>query len=114
MSPVRIAIVGMGGLFPNTGPEPATPEAFWHNILDAIDTSREVPPGRWLLDADECFDPRVGVADHVYSKRGYFLGDFRTDAAGLDIPAGFLEQLDPLFHLALHAGRQAWLAGKTD
>jgi acyl transferase domain-containing protein/3-hydroxymyristoyl/3-hydroxydecanoyl-(acyl carrier protein) dehydratase len=114
MSPVRIAIVGTGGLYPDAGPEPATPEAFWRNILGAVDTSREVPPGRWLLGADECFDPRVGVADHVYSKRGYFLGDFRTDAAGLDVPAGFLEQLDPVFHLALHAGRQVWVAGKME
>src|SRR4029077_2708974 len=53
-------------------------------------------------------------ADHVYSKRGYFLGDIRLETTGLDLPADFLAQLDPLFHLTLHAGRQAWLAGNTD
>ena len=109
----RIAIVGMGGLFP--GPDAAaTPAQFWHNVLHAVDASREVPPGRWLLDADDCFDARVAIADHVYSKRGYFLGDFRLEASGLDLPGDFLAQLDPLFHLTLHAGRQAWQAAQTN
>src|SRR5258708_357908 len=104
----RIAIVGMGGLFPDLGPAAATPAQFWQNVLDAVDASREVPPGRWLLDADECFDPRIAVADRVYSKRGYFLGDFSLDPGGLDLRADFLGQLDPLFHVTLHAGNQAW------
>src|SRR5260370_19016383 len=99
----RIAIVGMGGLLPSAGPTAATPDQFWQNVLDAVDTSREVPPGRWLLDADECFDPRVAVADHVYSKRGYFLADFRVDPAGLDLPAQLFAGLHLLFHPTLHA-----------
>src|SRR5271167_3745997 len=100
----RIAIVGIGGLFPGPGPLAATPEQFWGNVVSAVDTSRDVPPGRWLLDADACFDPGIAVADHVYSKRGYFLGDVRHDATSLAIPADFLTELDPLFHLTLHAG----------
>src|SRR5260370_29258265 len=88
----RIAIVGMGGLFPGTGQSTATPVEFWQNVLHAVDASREVPPGRWLLDADACFDPRVAVPDHVYSKRGYFLGDFVLDAADFDLPATLLGQ----------------------
>src|SRR5260370_36827636 len=79
----RIAIVGMGGLFPGAGPAAATPEQFWQNVLHAVDTSREVRAGRWLLDADACFDPRVAVAHLVLSIRGYFLGDHTIDKAGL-------------------------------
>ncbi len=110
----RIAIVGLGGLFPSAGGPAATRTEFWHNVLNAVDVSREVPSGRWLLDAEECFDPRVAIADYVYSKRGYFLGDFRLDAANLDLPADLLAQLDPVFHLTLHAGQQAWQSAKTD
>ncbi len=110
----RIAIVGVGGLFPGVDATAATPAAFWHNILHGVDASCEVPPGRWLLDAADCFDPRVAVPDHVYSKRGYFLGDFQTNVDGFDVPADFLAALDPVFHLALHVGRQAWDSAKTD
>ena len=70
----------------------------------------EVPPGRWLIDPAEAFDPRVAAPDRVYSTRGGFVEDFRLDPEGLDldIDPGRSARLDPMFHLALHAGRQAW------
>jgi acyl transferase domain-containing protein/3-hydroxymyristoyl/3-hydroxydecanoyl-(acyl carrier protein) dehydratase len=105
----RIAIVGMGGLFPSA----AGPERLWANVLRAVDASRDVPPGRWLLDPTAAYDPTVAAPDHVYSRRGYFLDDFAPDVAGLDLPPGLLAQLDPVFHLALRAGREAFAAGVT-
>jgi acyl transferase domain-containing protein/3-hydroxymyristoyl/3-hydroxydecanoyl-(acyl carrier protein) dehydratase len=105
----RIAIVGMGGLFPSA----AGPERLWANVLRAVDASRDVPPGRWLLGPAAAYDPAVAAPDHVYSRRGYFLDDFAPDVSGLDLPPGLLAQLDPVFHLALHAGRQAFAAGVT-
>jgi acyl transferase domain-containing protein/3-hydroxymyristoyl/3-hydroxydecanoyl-(acyl carrier protein) dehydratase len=109
----RIAIVGLGGLFPTPDGAAATPECFWANVLGAVDASREAPPDRWLIPPDEAFAPGVAVADHVYSKRGYFLGDFTLDMTGLDVSRELMAQLDPLFHLTLAAGKQAFLSAKT-
>jgi len=109
----RIAIVGMGGLFPTADGPAATPERFWANVLGAADGSREAPPGRWLIPPDEAFAPGGPAPDHVYSKRGYFLGDFTLDATGLEVAPELLARLDPLFHLTLAAGKQAFASAVT-
>jgi acyl transferase domain-containing protein/3-hydroxymyristoyl/3-hydroxydecanoyl-(acyl carrier protein) dehydratase len=106
--PHRIAIVGMGGIFPSAGPAPTTAARLWDLVLGAIDASRDVPAGRWLLPPERCFAAGAGVADRVYSKRGYFIDPFTFDAAGLDLPVELLAELDPLFHLTLYAGTQAF------
>ena len=106
----RIAIVAMGGLFPSA-PSPAH---LWAHILAGVDAAREVPPGRWLLDPRDAYDPAIARPDRVYSLRGYFLDEIPVDPSALDLPADLLTQLDPVFHLALHAGRQAFASGVTD
>ncbi|HEV2946093.1 MAG TPA: beta-ketoacyl synthase N-terminal-like domain-containing protein [Gemmataceae bacterium] len=99
-----IAIVGIGGIFPQS----LTLDQFWTNIRDGVDTSQEVPPGRWLLDIEDAYDPRIAQPDKVYSKRGCFVEGFQLDPEGLNIDRDLLQKLDPVFHLCLHAGRQAW------
>src|SRR5229473_1296528 len=99
-----IAIVGIGGIFPQS----LTLDQFWTNIRDGVDTSQEVPPGRWLLDIEDAYNPRIAQPDKVYSKRGCFVEGFRLDPDGLNIDRALLQKLDPVFHLCLHAGRQAW------
>src|SRR5438094_8066322 len=99
-----VAIVGIGGIFPQA----PTLHQFWSNIRDRVDAAREPPPGRWLLSLQDAFDPRRARPDKVYSKRGCFVEDFRLDPDGLAIERALLDQLDRVFHLALHAGRQAW------
>jgi acyl transferase domain-containing protein/3-hydroxymyristoyl/3-hydroxydecanoyl-(acyl carrier protein) dehydratase len=106
---IPIALVGVGGIFPAA----PTPEALWNNVAQALDPSRTVPPGRWLLPPEVALDPRITRPDRVYSVRGYFLDPFSVDPADLDIAPALLAELDPVFHLALHAGRQAWRAGQT-
>jgi acyl transferase domain-containing protein/3-hydroxymyristoyl/3-hydroxydecanoyl-(acyl carrier protein) dehydratase len=105
----RIAIVGVGAVLP-TGPGPGQ---LWARVAAAADVSREVPPGRWLLEPDEVFDPAVACPDRVYSRRGYFVEDIPLRPEGLDLPPPLLARLDPVFHLALEAGRQAFAAGST-
>jgi acyl transferase domain-containing protein/3-hydroxymyristoyl/3-hydroxydecanoyl-(acyl carrier protein) dehydratase len=105
----RIAIVSMGGLFPSA----PSPERLWEQILAGVDAAREVPPRRWLLDPHEAFDPAIARSDRVYSLRGCFLDDIPLDPGGLDLPADLLAELDPVFHLALHACRQAFGSGVT-
>ncbi len=105
----RVAIVGIGGVFaasPNL-------ERFWQNVRDGVDTAREVPPGRWLLNPADVFQAGPPAPDRVYSCRGCFIEDFRVDPTGLDIEPALLPRLDPLFHLALHAGRQAFRSAVT-
>jgi acyl transferase domain-containing protein/3-hydroxymyristoyl/3-hydroxydecanoyl-(acyl carrier protein) dehydratase len=105
-----VAIVGIGGIFPGA----PDLEQFWANITAAHDATRDVPPGRWPIATEDVLDPRVGQADKVYSMRGGFIEDFRLDPEGLDLDRGLLDRLDPMFRLALHAGRQAWRDAVTE
>ena len=106
----RVAIVGIGGIFPRS----PDLEQFWANVEGGVAATREVPPGRWLLDPVDAYDPRVALPDHVYSTRGAFVEDFRLDPEGLDLDPALLGRLDPMFHLALHAGRAAWRDAVTE
>lgn len=104
-----IAIVGMGGVFPAA----PTLETFWSNIRSGRSATREVPPGRWILDPADVHDPDA-AADAVYSKRACFVEDFRFDARDLDVAPDILTDLDPVFELTLHAGREAFEAAVTE
>src|SRR5262249_3419159 len=94
----------MGGLFPPA----ANPDRLWANGRAGADCPRAAPPGRWLLDPEAAYDPALAIPDHVYSRRGYFLDEIPLDPAGLDVPRDLLAGLDPVFHLTLHAGLQAF------
>ena len=108
--PEPIAVVGLGGIFPDA---PDLPK-FWENIVERRCAARDVPRGRWLLSPKDVFDPRKGAADKVYSLKACLIEGFVPDLGGFDIPAASLESLDPLFHLGLHAARQAFLQGRTE
>ncbi|MBY0230671.1 MAG: hypothetical protein K2W96_15400, partial [Gemmataceae bacterium] len=87
----RVAIVGLGGLFPGA----SSPAELFANVLARRDESREPPPGRWAIPGDE-------PPDDVLSRRGCFL-DLRWE-----------DGLDPLFHLAASACRQAWDSARME
>src|SRR5687767_12928621 len=106
----RIAIVGIGGIFPGS----PTLEALWAHIRDRADVAREVPPGRWGIDPEAAYDPRSVADDRVISQTGCFIEGFRFDPDGLDIDPALIGRLDPMFALGLHAGRQAWRDAQTD
>lgn len=107
----RVAIVGIGCTFPDA----PTPERFWTLIAAAVNTARDVPAGRWALDLDDAYDPTVGAADKVYSKRGCFIdpADAQLDLTGLDIDPALLDRLDPMFTLLLRSGRMAFADAST-
>jgi len=107
-----VAIVGIGGIFPGS----PDLESFWGHISAGRSMAREVPEGRWLLPVDKAFSPEVGAQDKVYSRRGCFL-DPLPSAAGLDglrIDPALLDDVDPLFHLLVHAGKRAFDDARTD
>ncbi len=104
MTPSRVAIVGIGVI----ASQCHTPDQFWSLIRAGIDTSRPVPPDRWVLPPEIALNEHPGVADRVYSNRGYFVDPFTLDTTGLALDSAVLAGLDPVFHLVLHAGRQAF------
>ena len=106
--PESIAIVAAGGIFPDA----PTPARFWENLVARRCSSREAPAGRWAISPDSAFDPVKGAVDKVYSKKACFVSDFVFDPAGLALDAQWALSLDPAFHLALHAARQALCEAK--
>ena len=106
----RIAIVGVGGIFPGS----PTLIDYWHTIKNRVDVSRAVPPGRWTLGPASAYSPQGPLVDRVSSRSGGFIEGFQLDPSGLDIDIDLIHRLDPMFSLALHAGRQAWQDGVTE
>ena len=99
----RIAIVGIGGIFPGA----RDLDTFWHNIANGIDSGQSVPADRWFLRPEIALEPGGPQADRVYSDWGCFIQDFPFDPTGLNLDPALLNRLDPLFHLGLHAARAA-------
>jgi PfaB family protein len=100
-----IAVVGMAGLFPGS----FDLDGFWQNIINKVDTADEVRPGRWNLDPDSMCASGLRP-DKAYSRRCCHLTDFEFDPSGFNIDQTVIADLDPLYHIVLHVGRQA-LAG---
>ena len=100
----------MGGVFPDA----RTLDQFWDIVHRGIDTSRVVPASRWVLRPDSIHNTTPGTADRVYTLRGCFVDPFEPLLADLDLPAGLVETLDPVFHLLLEAGRNAFASARTE
>ncbi len=105
-----IAIVGMGGVFPGA----RTLEEFWRIVERGIDTSKSVPPGRWILDSREIQSTEVNAPDRVYTDRACFIENFQLDRAGLQLDPTLLDSLDPSVHLLLEAGRNAFQSARNE
>jgi len=99
-----IAIVGLGGVLPGA----PTLDEFWSVVEAGVDTASEPPPDRWCLPLDRAYSTDQAQPDRVHSRRACFVRDFQLDLQGIDLPPELIESLDPMVHLALHAGRQAW------
>lgn len=99
----KIAIVGIGGIFPGA----PTLDDFWRLIASGMSSARDIPAERWSINPDDCLSDSV-ADDCVYSKRACLIEGFELDSDGLDIDADLLGRLDPMCHLLLHAGRNAW------
>src|SRR6516165_6872085 len=87
-----IAIVGIGGVFATA----ESPDRLWDLVLAGTDATRDVPPGRWLVDPADALDPRMAQPDRVYTTRGGFVGPIRFDPTGTPLDPALVERLDPL------------------
>ena len=108
--PEPIAIVGLGGVLPGA----TTLDEFWSVVEAGVDTASDPPPGRWCLGLDRAYSKDQAQPDRVHSRRACFVRDFEFDIQGIDLPPELVESLDPMVHLALHAGRQAWQNSVTE
>jgi len=103
-----IAVVGMGGLFPGA----SDLNIFWHNIVNKVDTTCDVPDARWIVEPDSICAPDP-TPDKAFSKRACLINDFVFDPEGFGIDRDFLLDLDPLYHAVLHAGKKAFSSCNT-
>ena len=99
----RIAIVGIGGVFPGA----RDLDQFWQNILNARDTAIDVQADRWRLSPDDLYSKEL-APDKVNSRRACLIQDFQFNPDGLNIDADLLQRLDLMYQILLHAGRDAW------
>ncbi|MGW2053072.1 SDR family NAD(P)-dependent oxidoreductase [Streptomyces sp. NPDC001840] len=99
-APLRIAVVGMAGMFPGA---PDTAE-FWANILAGKDCVTEVPAHRW--DAERYYAPD-GDGERTPSRWGGFLPEIPFDPLRYGIPPASLASIEPVQLLALEAARRA-------
>ncbi|MCX6130205.1 MAG: beta-ketoacyl synthase N-terminal-like domain-containing protein [Proteobacteria bacterium] len=100
---MSIAIVSIGTRFPGA----STLQEFWQHIMAGHDLVRAVAAERWPIPAEKL--PKAG-ADGVLHDRVYHLDHTKESSFGLEIDAGLLANLDPLFHIALGAGRDAFFS----
>ncbi len=102
-----IAIVGMGGIFPEA-PDLRT---FWKNIVEGKDTAKEVPSDRWVMPAEIAYSAKL-LPDRTYSKRACFVDEIPLNAEEMNLSKELFELLDPLHEMALYAGWKAWRSAK--
>jgi acyl transferase domain-containing protein/3-hydroxymyristoyl/3-hydroxydecanoyl-(acyl carrier protein) dehydratase len=95
-----IAVVGLSGLFPGA----LDVQTLWKNILARHDATTEVRRSRWIA-APESMVTSSLQPDRAYSRRCCLLPDFRFDPRGLKVDPALAVNLDPLYHVVLHAGR---------
>ncbi len=96
----RIAIVGVGGIFPGS----LDVAAFWNHILNKSDLMTEVPAGsHWKLSDYYDADPKA--PDKTYAKRGGFLPDVPFEPLKEGIPPNLLPSTDTSQLLALLVAR---------
>ncbi|MEM7027789.1 MAG: beta-ketoacyl synthase N-terminal-like domain-containing protein, partial [Pseudomonadota bacterium] len=104
-----IAIVGIGGVFPGA----SNLEEFWQNIINAKDVSVEVDAERWRLTPEDIYTDNL-TPDKVNSRRACLVQHNNLNLSELSLDTAFLNKLDPMYQILLHAGKNAWQDSKTD
>ena len=103
-----IAIVGINGVFPGANKL----DTFWQNLINKIDAAGPVPQKRWIAPSSSMYSASP-MPDKALSKRACLIKNFKFDPAGLDLDPNLIMDLDPLYHLVLHAGRLAYTDAQT-
>ncbi|MFX1346453.1 MAG: beta-ketoacyl synthase N-terminal-like domain-containing protein, partial [Promethearchaeota archaeon] len=84
----KIAIIGLGGLFPDA----ENIQQFWNNILNKKYSITEVPRDRW--ETDIFYDKNHSSPDKTYTKVGGFVKKFEFKSIKYRIPPKMAERMD--------------------
>lgn len=96
-----VAIVGMASLFADA-PDLSQ---FWHNIVQGVDSIREVPDSRWKIS--DYYDADPTAADKTYCKVGGFIPEIDFNPLEFGLPPALLEATDTAQLLSLAVARDA-------
>lgn len=96
-----IAIVGLGGIFPDAN----TVDEFWQNIISGHNSIAEVPLDRW--DSKLYYDSNRNTPDKTYTKIGAFVKNFEFKSFEYRIPPTVAKQMDQVQQYALYAAKEA-------
>ncbi|MFW6331781.1 MAG: beta-ketoacyl synthase N-terminal-like domain-containing protein [Thermodesulfobacteriota bacterium] len=100
-----IAVVGMAGIFPGA----VDLDTFWQNLVQKKSTAAPVPADRWIIPPEAARKDDY-TPDKAVSIRACLADPPFLNSTGLHIDPALLEELDPLYHLVLGAGREAFSA----
>lgn len=108
----KYAIVGTACLFPDA----ATPDQFWRNLVDGVDSRRDggaevfgadLPDDPDRADGPDGPDGPAGREHRIYCTRGGFVTGFEFDATGYLLAPQYLQGLDRVFQWPLQMAREA-------
>ncbi|MFX1277800.1 MAG: beta-ketoacyl synthase N-terminal-like domain-containing protein [Promethearchaeota archaeon] len=97
----KIAIVGMGGLFPDAENIPQ----FWDNIISKKYSITTVPKDRW--DSDIFYDSDHSIPDKTYTKIGGFVKKFEFKSIKYRIPPKMADRMDLVQKWAIITAEEA-------
>lgn len=98
---VDVAIVGMATIMPGAPDLPT----FWANIVNGVNSIREVSADRWRVET--FYDPKSLSGEMTPSKWGGFLDPYPFDPLSYGIPPVSLAAIEPVQLLALEVSRKA-------
>ncbi|WP_043509864.1 type I polyketide synthase [Actinoalloteichus caeruleus] len=96
----RIAIIGLGGLFPGA----RNVHEYWTNIVHGVDCLTEVPETHWRIE--DYYDPDPTAPDKTYARRGGFVPTIDFDPLYYGLPPTTLGVTGVLQLLSLVVARQ--------
>ncbi len=102
----KVAVVGMAGVFPGA----RNCRQFLDNIIHKKNGVITVPDHRWLGPVNEFISNQSipAIPDRAVSNKAGLIENFSFDPHGFFLDKELLSQLDPLHHLALSVGREAF------
>jgi len=100
-SPVPLAIVGMGCLFPKAD----STAAFWANIKGGIDAVTDIPATHWK--PEDLYNADPAAPDMTYARRGAFLEEVDFNPLEFGISPNNIEATDTTQLLGLLVAQQA-------
>ncbi len=98
-----IAIVGMGGVFPDA----SNVVEFWENILNKRDCIHQIKEKESFWRINDYYDAEPGVQDKTYCTKAGMVSEIRFDPVHFGIPPTQIEVISTAQLFALHVAEMA-------